>query len=101
MDEPVIKPHPLLTGSAGWCYTAIGVILWDSLVADDQQLTHAFRRGFKSRKILVGCSWMYLTGHLFGVLPPQYDLIHLIAAECGRRFDAYQDTLRQDRGFGA
>lgn len=93
MDEPVIKIHPLRRGSAGWCYAAIGIIVWDAIAPDNEQLTHAFRRGLKSRKLLVGCSWMYLTGHLFGVIPAQYDLIHLIATECGRQFNDYQ--LRQ------
>lgn len=93
MDDPVIRIHPLRKGSAGWCYAAIGIIIWDTLAADDEKLTHAFRRGLKSRKLLVGCTWIYLTGHLFGVVPDRYDLFYLITTECARRYDDYQ--LRQ------
>lgn len=90
MDEPGIRIHPLRKGSAGWCYAAVGIIIWDTIAPDNEKLTHAFRRGLKSRKILVGCSWLYLTAHLFGVIPDQYDLLYIVTAECGRRFDDYQ-----------
>jgi len=76
-DDPSLKPHPLRRGSTGWIYGAAGVILWDLLSDEDEQLTRAFRRGFKSRRILVGASWFYLTGHLFGIIPDQYDIIHI------------------------
>lgn len=96
MSDQVVKiHHSLRKGSAGWCYGAIGVILWDVLAEEDEQLTGAFRRGFKSRKLLVGCSWMYLTGHLFGAIPNQYDIIHHIGTICRRRINGRQDILRQ------
>lgn len=93
------RTHPLRKGSAGWCYGAIGIILWDTLANEEEQLTGAFRRGFKSRKILVTCSWMYLTGHLFGAIPEQYDVIHQISTAYRRRADGRQNALRQAGSF--
>jgi len=67
----------LRRGSTGWMYGAAGVILWDLLVEEDEQLTRAFRRGARTRPILLIAGWGYLTGHLFGVIPDQFDIIHL------------------------
>lgn len=69
----------LFQGSSGWLYLIAGVILWDALVEEEQQLTHSFRRGLKTRRFVVGTSWAILTGHLFGILPEYVDPIHLLA----------------------
>jgi hypothetical protein len=88
-DEVPAKPHLLRRGSTGWIYGAAGVIIWDLLAGEEEQLTRAFRRGFKSRKILVGASWLYLTGHLFGVIPDQYDIIHI----AGHQYRVHRGSL--------
>jgi hypothetical protein len=76
-DDVTLKPHLLRRGSTGWIYGAAGIIIWDLLAGEEEQLTAAFRRGFKTRKVLVGASWLYLTGHLFGVIPEQFDIVHI------------------------
>ncbi len=79
----------LSKGSTGWCYVFAGIILWDAIAEEDEQLTRAFRRGVETRKILVSISWAYLTGHLFGVIPDRYDAIHVIGS-------AYRKRLQHD-----
>lgn len=95
MDE-LQKIHPLRKGSAGWCYAAIGIILWDALAGEEEQLTHAFRRGYRSHRILVGFVWMYITGHLVGAIPDQYDVIHQAGLAYRGRINEYQNSIRED-----
>jgi hypothetical protein len=86
-------------GSTAWLYMAFGILVWDTFVEEDQQMTKAFRRGVKSRKILVSAAWLVVTGHLYGILPEPADPIHQIGIilrmtrEMGR--DGRQDALRQ------
>lgn len=84
------KTHVLLRGSTGWVYVVGGVIIWDFLSSEDEQLTRAFRRGYKTRKIIVTASWLYLTGHLFGYLPDEFDIIHHIGLIRRSGLNAYR-----------
>jgi hypothetical protein len=65
-------------GRNGWLYIAAGVIAWDVLNKEDEQLTRAFRRGLQTPegRLLIGLTWGVLTAHLFDALPKQYDPIH-------------------------
>jgi hypothetical protein len=86
------RSSKLRRGSTGWLCVAIGTILWDALAEEDEQLTYAFRRGFKTRKILVSAAWGYLTCHLFGAIPDRYDIIHYIGTAYRRRLHGYQGS---------
>jgi len=68
----------LTRGSTAWVGMAVGILLWDTLVEEDQQMTRAFRRGVRSRKILVSAAWIIVTSHLYGVLPDKADPIHQV-----------------------
>ena len=68
----------LTRGSSAWAYVVAGILIWDTLAEEDEQLTRAFRRGVKSRKILVSTAWIILTSHLYGILPDQVDPIHQV-----------------------
>jgi hypothetical protein len=91
------KLERLRRGSSGWFYVAIGIIVWDLCAEEDEQLTRAFRRGFKTRKTIVSLSWAYITAHLFGVIPDQYDIIHISGTTYRRRLHGYQDSSRAAR----
>lgn len=94
-DDPSSRSHPLRRGSTGWIYVAAGIIIWDCLAPEDEQLTRAFRRGLETRRVLVGASWLYLTGHLFGVIPDEYDIIHVAGLQYRRTKGPIGDILQK------
>ena len=71
-----------------WMALAGGVAAYDLIATDDEQLTNAARRYFKSQPIAT-LSMILVTGlHLVGGLPPWCDPITLT-------FAAYRRLLRQ------
>jgi hypothetical protein len=71
-----------------WVALAGGVAAYDLIATDDEQLTNAARRYFKSQPIATA-SVILVTGlHLIGGIPPWCDPITL-------SFAAYQRLLRQ------
>jgi hypothetical protein len=63
-----------------WVALAGGVAAYDLIAADDEQLTHAARRYFKSQPIAT-LSMILVTGlHLVGGIPPWCDPITLTFA---------------------
>ena|SRR5277367_4397084 len=63
-----------------WVALAGGVAAYDLIAADDEQLTHAARRYFKSQPIAT-LSMILVTGlHLVGGIPPRCDPITLTFA---------------------
>ncbi|HTQ17386.1 DUF7427 family protein [Mycobacterium sp.] len=71
-----------------WVALAGGVAAYDLIATDDEQLTNAARRYFKSQPIATA-SMILVTGlHLVGGIPPWCDPITLT-------FAAYRRLLRQ------
>ena len=71
-----------------WVALASGVAAYDLIATDDEQLTNAARRYFKSKPIAT-VSMILVTGlHLIGGIPPWCDPITLT-------FAAYRRLLRQ------
>lgn len=71
-----------------WVALAAGVAAYDLIATDDEQLTNAARRYFKSQPI-VTASMILVTGmHLIGGIPPWCDPITLT-------FAAYRRLLWQ------
>jgi hypothetical protein len=71
-----------------WVALAGGVAAYDLIATDDEQLTNAARRYFKSQPIAT-VSMILVTGlHLIGGIPPWCDPITLT-------FAAYRRLLRQ------
>jgi hypothetical protein len=90
-------------GSTAWLYLAAGVLIWDTLVEEDERMTNAFRRGIRSRKILVSAAWLIVTSHLYGILPEQADPIHQVGvalrvAACRERGSSGQERLFHKAG---
>lgn len=69
----------LSPGAAGW--VSVGAVVVAAEVIDARTMSEAFR--IASRHPVAGpvlvTSWGVLTAHLFGVIPAQYDPIHLFA----------------------
>jgi hypothetical protein len=73
-----------------WVALAGGVTAYDLIATEDEQLTNAARRYFKSQPIATA-SMILVTGlHLIGGIPPWCDPITLT-------FAAYRRLLRQSR----
>ncbi|MHB8272929.1 DUF7427 family protein [Bradyrhizobium sp.] len=68
------RPSP---GAAGWI--AVGVAVAIAEITDSRPMTEAFREAIEDPVLgpAICVGYGYLTAHLFGVLPPKYDLIHL------------------------
>ena len=65
-----------------WVALAGGVAAYDLIATDDEQLTNAARRYFKSQPIAT-VSMILVTGlHLIGGIPPWCDPITLTFAAC-------------------
>jgi hypothetical protein len=71
-----------------WVALAGGVAAYDLIAADDEQLTNAARRYFKSQPIATGSMILATALHLVGGIPPWCDPITLT-------FAAYRRLLRQ------
>jgi hypothetical protein len=69
----------LSPGAAGW--VSVGAVVLAAEVIDARTMSEAFHTA--SRHPIAGpvmaASWGVLTAHLFGVIPNQYDPIHLMA----------------------
>lgn len=65
------------SGNLGWVMIAAGVAAWDFLA--EETLSDAFRRArsHPASAVAVGACWGILTAHLFGLIPPQADPIHV------------------------
>jgi hypothetical protein len=66
-------------GDIGWGLLAAGVIAWDVLAPEtlsgavDRYLEHP------KGKYLAWAAGGIVTGHVLNIIPPKYDIIHLIA----------------------
>ena len=83
-----------------WVTLAGGVAAYDLIAADDEQLTHAARRYFKSQPIAT-VSMILVTGlHLVGGIPRWCDPISLTFAAYRRLLRGWwlpQNTGQRDR----
>ncbi len=71
-----------------WVALAGGIAAYDLTAADDEQLTNAARRYFKSQPIATASTILVTGLHLIGGIPPWCDPISLT-------FAAYRRVLRQ------
>jgi hypothetical protein len=71
-----------------WVALAGGVAAYDLIATDDEQLTNAARRYFKSQPIATASMILATALHLVGGIPPWCDPITLT-------FAAYRRLLRQ------
>jgi hypothetical protein len=71
-----------------WVTLAGGVVAYDLIATDDEQLTNAARRYFKSQPIATASTILVTALHLLGGIPPWCDPITLA-------FAAYRRLLRQ------
>ena len=71
-----------------WVTLAGGVVAYDLVASDDEQLTNAARRYFKSQPIATGSMILVTALHLVGGIPSWCDPITLT-------FAAYRRLLRQ------
>jgi hypothetical protein len=71
-----------------WVALAGGVAAYDLIATDDEQLTNAARRYFKSQPIATASMILLTALHLVGGLPPWCDPISLT-------FAAYRRLLRR------
>src|SRR5271170_4162715 len=82
------RPATMRNSDRAWMALASGVAAYDLIAADDEQLTNAARRYFKSQPIAT-VSMILVTGlHLVGGIPPWCDPITLT-------FAAYRRLLRR------
>jgi hypothetical protein len=79
-----------------WVALAGGVAAYDLIAADDEQLTNAARRYFKSQPIATASMILLTSLHLLGGIPPWCDPISLTFA-ANRRL-LRQLWLRQNAG---
>jgi hypothetical protein len=63
-----------------WVALACGVAAYDLIAADDEQLTNAARRYFKSQPIVTASTILVTGMHLIGGIPPWCDPIALTFA---------------------
>jgi len=69
------------TGKAGWIALAAFIIAWDMLAEDEQTLSESFRRGWHRHPATMGAvalAWGVVTAHLWNLLPPRADPLHVI-----------------------
>jgi hypothetical protein len=71
-----------------WVALAGGVAAYDLIATDDEQLTNAARRYFKSQPIATASTILVTALHLVGGIPPWCDPISLT-------FAAYRRLLRR------
>jgi hypothetical protein len=71
-----------------WLALAAGVTAYDLIATDDEQLTNAARRYFKSQPVATASMIMVTGLHLVGGIPPWCDPITL-------SFAAYRRLLNQ------
>jgi hypothetical protein len=71
------KPSP---GAAGWI--AVGAAVAVAELLDSRTMSAAFRAAMEDPVAgpLICIGYGYLTAHLFGMIPPKYDPLHLLAA---------------------
>lgn len=69
---------PVKPGARGWLATALVIIAADLI--DERTLSESFLEFSRtpSGRVVSACGWGYLTAHMFGVIPPRYDPLHLI-----------------------
>ena len=84
-----------------WVALASGVAAYDLIATDDEQLTNAARRYFKSQPIAT-VSMILVTGlHLVGGIPPWCDPITLTFAAYRRLLRGWWPRQTMRRTFGA
>jgi hypothetical protein len=67
----------LSPGATGW--VAVGTVVVIAELLDERTMSEAFRAASRHPvgKPVIFTAWGILTAHLFGVLPPEYDPIHV------------------------
>lgn len=73
------------TGWPGWVLIAAGVTAWDALAPET--MSHAFQRGSGRPTSLTAQAlvWAYLTAHLFGVIPAEWDPLEMLNQAWSRK----------------